>query len=108
VRHAAPVVFPVDFDNGEHVYRVHHINVQLVTDPVIMPSELRPVVGPILKQHHRTASLALFRARRRWRLHTWPLILFSDEPRFSLRFSEGRYCMYRRRGNSLTRYSDVC
>ena len=37
VRHAAPVVFPVDFDGGEHVYRVHHINVQLVTDPVIIP-----------------------------------------------------------------------
>jgi hypothetical protein len=39
VRHAAPVVFPVDFNNGEHVYRVHHINVQLVTDPVIMPAK---------------------------------------------------------------------
>ena len=36
VHHAAPVVFPVDFDGGEHVYRVHPINVQLVTDPVIM------------------------------------------------------------------------
>jgi hypothetical protein len=39
VRHAAPVVFPVDFDGGEHVYRVHPINVQLVTDPVIMPAK---------------------------------------------------------------------
>jgi hypothetical protein len=39
VRHAAPVVFPVNFDGGEHVYRVHHINVQLVTDPVIMPAK---------------------------------------------------------------------
>ena len=28
VRHAATVVFPVDFDGGEHVYRVHPINVQ--------------------------------------------------------------------------------
>ena len=37
VRHAAPGVFPVDFDGGEHVYRVHPINAQLVTDPVIMP-----------------------------------------------------------------------
>jgi hypothetical protein len=27
-----------DFDGGEHVYRVHPINVQLVTDPVIMPA----------------------------------------------------------------------
>ena len=39
VCHAAPVVFPVDFDGGEHVYRVHPINVQLVTDPVIMPAK---------------------------------------------------------------------
>ena len=36
MRHAAPVVFPVDFDGDEHVYRVHPINVQLVTDSVIM------------------------------------------------------------------------
>ena len=46
VRHAAPVVFPMDFDGGEHVYRVHPINVQLVTDPVIMP----------VKEEHRCNS----------------------------------------------------
>ena len=39
MRHAAPVVFPVDFDGGKHVYRVHPINVQLVTGPVIMPAK---------------------------------------------------------------------
>jgi hypothetical protein len=39
VRHAALVVFPVDFDGGEHVYRVHLINVQLVTDPVKMSAK---------------------------------------------------------------------
>ena len=39
VRHTAPVVFPVDFDGGQHVYRVHPINVQLVTDPVIMSAK---------------------------------------------------------------------
>jgi hypothetical protein len=39
VRHAATVVFPVDFDGGEHVYRVHPINVQLMTDPLIMPAK---------------------------------------------------------------------
>ena len=37
--HAAAVVFPVDFDGGEHVYRVHRINVQLVTNPMIMPAK---------------------------------------------------------------------
>ena len=30
----------------------------------------RPVIGPILKQHHRTARLAWVRARCRWRLHS--------------------------------------
>ena len=39
VCHAAPVVFPVDFDGGEHLYRVNSINVQLVTDPVIMAAK---------------------------------------------------------------------
>jgi hypothetical protein len=39
VRFAAPVVFPLDFDGGEHVSRVHPINVKLVTDQVIMPSK---------------------------------------------------------------------
>ena len=39
MRYAAPVVVLVDFDNGEHVYRIHPINVQLVTDPVIMTAK---------------------------------------------------------------------
>jgi hypothetical protein len=42
----------------------------------------RPVVEPILEQRHRTMRLACARARRRWRLHTWQHILFSDESRF--------------------------
>jgi hypothetical protein len=32
-------VFPLDFYGGEHVYRVHPINVQFVADPVIMPAK---------------------------------------------------------------------
>ena len=36
VCHAAPIVFPVFFDGGEHVYRAYPINVQLVIYPVIM------------------------------------------------------------------------
>ena len=39
MRHAAPVVFLLDFDRGKHVYRVHPINVQLVADPVKMPAK---------------------------------------------------------------------
>ena len=62
----------------------------------------RPVVGPILKQRHRTARLAWAHAHRRWRLHTLQHILFSHESRFSLRFSDGRYCVYRRRRERFT------
>jgi hypothetical protein len=32
-------VFPVEFDGGEHFYRVHPIHIQLVTDSVIMPAK---------------------------------------------------------------------
>jgi len=39
VRHTAPVVFPVDFDDGEHIYRDHPLDFQLVTDPVIMSAK---------------------------------------------------------------------
>ena len=39
VRHAAPIVLPVDFDGGEHIYQIHPINVQLVTYPIIMPAK---------------------------------------------------------------------
>ncbi len=53
----------------------------------VLPAR-RPVVGPILKQRHRTARLAWARARYRWILHTWQHIHFNDESQFSLRFSD--------------------
>ena len=46
--------------------------------------------------------LAWVRARRRWRLLTWQHIIFSDESRFSPRFSNGRYRVYRRCGEPFT------
>ena len=39
VRHVASVVFPAEFGGSQHVYLVHSINVQLVTDPVITPDK---------------------------------------------------------------------
>ena len=63
----------------------------------------RSVIGQILKQSHRTARLTWALARsRRWRLHTWQHILFSDESRFSLRFCDGRFRVYYRRGEPFT------
>ena len=58
----------------------------------------RPVVVPILKKLHRNARLAWARARRRWRLQTWQHIFF----RFALCFSDGRFRVYRRRGECFT------
>ena len=65
----------------------------------------RPAVGPVLKQRHRTARLAWAHARRHWRLHTWQHIFFSDQSRFSLCFSDGRYRVYLRRWE---RFTDQC
>ena len=63
------------------------------------------MVGPILKQRHRITRLAWARPSYRWSLHIWQHILFSDESRFSLHFSNGRYRVYRRRGE---RFTDQC
>ena len=62
----------------------------------------RPVIGPILKQRHKTEKLAWARARCHWRLHTWQHILFSDEFRVLLRFGDRHYRVYRRRGERFT------
>jgi hypothetical protein len=53
----------------------------------------RPMAGPNLKPHHRTTRLAWARGCRRWRLHTWQRIHFSDESLFTLRLRDGRYCV---------------
>jgi hypothetical protein len=83
------VGFPEDFDGGEHVYRVHLIYVQLVTDPVIMPA----------KKEHGCDSGSESLGKR---LHNHQHIIFSDESRFSLRFRNGCYRVYRRRGERFT------
>jgi hypothetical protein len=54
------------------------------------------MVACLLLLSQRTARLAWACERRRWRLHTWQHILFSDESRFSLRLCDGRYRVYRR------------
>jgi hypothetical protein len=60
VRHATPVMFPVDFDDGEHVCRVHPINVQLVTDPVIMPTKEEHGVILVKKVAHMNPNYTFF------------------------------------------------
>ena len=65
----------------------------------------RPLKGSTLKQGHRAARLQWGRTRLRWNRNTWQNILFSDESRFCLKFSDGRARAYRRRRE---RFSDAC
>ena len=65
----------------------------------------RPLKGMELKRRHRIARLQWARARLRWRRNTWQKILFSDESKFNLKFSDGRVCIYRRRRE---RFADGC
>ena len=58
-----------------------------------------------LKRRHGIARLQWARARLRWRRNTWQNILFSDEPKFNLKFSDGRERIYRRRRE---RFADGC
>ena len=58
-----------------------------------------------LKRRHRIARLQWARARLRWRRTTWQNILFSDESKFNLKFSDGRVHIYHRRRE---RFADGC
>ena len=50
----------------------------------------RPLKGMELKRRHRIARLQWARVRFRWRRNTWQNILFSNESKFNLKFSDGR------------------
>ena len=60
------------------------------------------MVGYILNQCHMTARPAWALAYRRWGLQTRQHILFSDGSRCTLRSCDGRYRVYRRRGENFT------
>ena len=65
----------------------------------------RPLKGMGLKSHHRIARLQCARERLQWRRNTWQNILFSDESKINLKFSDGRVRIYRRRRE---RFADGC
>ena len=50
----------------------------------------RPLKGMELKRRHSIARLQWARARLRWRQNTWQNIMFSDESKFNLKFSDRR------------------
>ena len=65
----------------------------------------RPHQGMELSNHHKQQRLAWASRHQRWRLADWKTILFSDESRFCLKFSDGRIRVWRRKGE---RYDDRC
>ena len=65
----------------------------------------RPLKGMELKRRHRIARLQWARARLRWMRNIWQNILFSDESKFNLKFSDGRMRIYHRRRE---RFADGC
>ena len=65
----------------------------------------RPLVGCILRRHHRQARVRWCRNVQRWNWRHWQRIWFSDESRFQLRKHDGRTRVYRRRNE---RYARNC
>ena len=61
----------------------------------------RPYVGVPLTARHRQARVDWSRIRRRWTRRQWNDVLFSDESRFNLSFSDSRIRVWRRRGERL-------
>lgn len=58
----------------------------------------RPYVGVPLTAGHRRARLNWATAHRRWARRQWNEVVFTDESRFNLSFSDGRVRIWRRRG----------
>ena len=58
----------------------------------------RSVVRPPLLQRHRATRRDWCTSHVRWQRAQWSSVLFSDESRFALQFSDGRERVYRRPG----------
>lgn len=58
----------------------------------------RPIKAPELTRAHKVARLRFARTHENWTIDDWRKVLFSDETRISLKSSDGRQRVYRRRG----------
>ena len=97
----------VDTARGTPVIRNNIITDQTVHNRLSQSGlcSRRPLKGMELKRGHRIARRQWARARLRWRRNTWQNILFSDESKFNLKFSDGRVRIYSRRRE---RFADGC
>ena len=58
----------------------------------------KPYVGIPLTARHRQLRLQWARNHRRWIQRRWNRVVFSDESRFNVQFSDGRLRVWRRKG----------
>ena len=65
----------------------------------------RPYVGPILTHLHRQRRQQWAQQHQQWRRVQWQEVLFTDESRYNLSYTDGRIRVWRRRHE---RYSDCC
>ena len=65
----------------------------------------RQYTGQILLPRHRQARLAWANAHSRWPRQRWQTVLFTDESKFNLSYSDGRRRVFRRTGE---RYAECC
>lgn len=65
----------------------------------------RPYHGAILTRRHRANRLIWAQQHQRWTRRQWAGVLFADESRFNLSIADGRYRVWRRRGE---RYANCC
>lgn len=61
----------------------------------------RPYVGVPLTVGHKRARLNWATLHRRWTRRQWNEVVFTDESRFNLKFSDGRVRVWRRRGERM-------
>ena len=65
----------------------------------------RPYIGQVLLRRHKQARLAWANAHTRWPRQRWENVLFTDESKFNLSYSDGRRRVFRRTGE---RFAQCC
>lgn len=67
----------------------------------------RPLKFPRLSDNHKAARLNWCRQHRSWSVHQWKNVVFTDESRFCLRWTDGRVRVRRLRGTRLSNQDAV-
>ena len=96
-------------DNARHTVGTHNrpINGNTVRRRLVdvgLKSK-RPYIGQVLLRRHKQARLAWANTHTRWPRQSWENVLFTDESKFNLSYSDGRRRVFRRNGE---RFAQCC